>query len=188
MSDDQCDLRLLVLWSDMASCMFSSWGIILGPPTVLEQRWSCITYHGTLMLSSTLPLSCKYILRRCVCMPSHFCHVQLFATLWTIACQTPLSVRFSRQDYWSGLPCPPPGDLSDAGIEPSFNCLQCRRCRFFTAEPPGFTIPRECGAKYLVSWKQNSSFQSYPFSVRRQRTEIISQLCAMKEPNTDKSN
>ena len=40
------------------------------------------------------------------------------ATLWTIAYQAPLSMGFSRQEYWSGLPCPPPGDLPDPGIEP----------------------------------------------------------------------
>ena len=43
-------------------------------------------------------------------------HVQLFVTLWTVACQAPRSVGFSRQ-YWSGLPFPPPGDLSDPGIK-----------------------------------------------------------------------
>ena len=41
------------------------------------------------------------------------------ATLWTIACQAPLFVGFSRQEYWSGLPCPLPGDLSDPEIEPT---------------------------------------------------------------------
>ena len=45
--------------------------------------------------------------------------VQLFATLWTVASQTPLSMGFSRQEYWSGLPCPPPGDLPDPGIKPA---------------------------------------------------------------------
>ena len=40
------------------------------------------------------------------------------ATLWTVACQAPLSMGFSRQEYWSRLPCPPPGDLPDPGIEP----------------------------------------------------------------------
>ena len=50
-------------------------------------------------------------------MLSCFSRVQLFATLWTVACQAPLSKGFSRQEYWSGLPCPPPGDLSDPGIE-----------------------------------------------------------------------
>ena len=43
--------------------------------------------------------------------------VQLFATLWTVARRAPLSMKFSGQDYWSGLPCPTPGDLLDLGIE-----------------------------------------------------------------------
>ena len=46
-------------------------------------------------------------------------HVQLFVTPWTIACQAPLSMGFSRQGYWSGLPCPSPGDFSNPGIEPT---------------------------------------------------------------------
>ena len=41
------------------------------------------------------------------------------ATPWTLACQAPLSMGFSRQEYWSGLPCPPPGDLPDPGIKPA---------------------------------------------------------------------
>ena len=44
-------------------------------------------------------------------------HVQFFATLWTVVCQAPLSMRFSRKEYWSGLPCPPPGDPPSPGIE-----------------------------------------------------------------------
>ena len=55
----------------------------------------------------------------CSCMFSHFNCVQLFVTLWTIACQAPLSIRFSRQKYWSRLPCRPPEDLTDQGIEPT---------------------------------------------------------------------
>ena len=45
-------------------------------------------------------------------------HVQLFVTPRTVARQAPLSMGFSRQEYWSGLPCPPPGDLPHPGIEP----------------------------------------------------------------------
>ena len=52
-----------------------------------------------------------------VCVLSHFSHVQLFATLWIVACQAPLSVGFSRQEYWSGLPWPSPGDLPSPEIE-----------------------------------------------------------------------
>ena len=50
--------------------------------------------------------------------------VQLFATLWTVVHQAPLSMGFSRQEYWSGLLCPPPGDLPDPGIEPGSPALK----------------------------------------------------------------
>ena len=53
-----------------------------------------------------------------LCVLSHFSHVQLFETLWTVPCQAPLFMGFSRHEYWSGLLCPPPGDLPDAEIEP----------------------------------------------------------------------
>ena len=61
-----------------------------------------------------------FVLTRCIhaCMQSCFSHVWLFATLWTIACQASLSMGFSRQEYWSGLLWPPPGDLLDLGIKP----------------------------------------------------------------------
>ena len=49
--------------------------------------------------------------------------VQLFATSWTVAHQAPLSMGFSRQEYWSGLPFPSPGDLHDPGIEPTSPAL-----------------------------------------------------------------
>ena len=52
---------------------------------------------------------------------SHFSHVQLFVTPWTIAHQAPLSMGFSRQEYWSGSPFPPPRDLPDPGIKPAFD-------------------------------------------------------------------
>ena len=51
-----------------------------------------------------------------VCVLRHFSRVQL---LVTVTLQAPLSMGFSRQEYWSGLPCPPPGDLPDPGIEPA---------------------------------------------------------------------
>ena len=51
-------------------------------------------------------------------VPNCFSHVWLCATLWTVACQAPLSMGFCRQEYWNGLPCPPPGDRPDPRIEP----------------------------------------------------------------------
>ena len=52
-----------------------------------------------------------------ICVLSRFNRVWLFATLWTVVCQAPLSLRLSSQEYWNGLPCPPLGDLPDTGIE-----------------------------------------------------------------------
>ena len=60
-----------------------------------------------------------YVTYLCVheCVLSCFSHVWLFAMLWTLAHQAPLSMGFSRQEYWNGLPCPLPGDLPDPGIQ-----------------------------------------------------------------------
>ena len=60
--------------------------------------------------------------------------VRLFVTPWTVAYQAPLSMGFSRQKYWSGLPFPSPGDLPDPGIEPGFPALEADS---LTSEPPG---------------------------------------------------
>ena len=61
-------------------------------------------------------------------------HVRLFVTPWTVAHQPPPSMEFSRQEYWSGLPFPSPGDLPDPGIEPGSPEL---RADTLSSEPPG---------------------------------------------------
>ena len=63
-----------------------------------------------------------------------FSHVQLFATPWTVAYQALPSMGFSRQEYWSGLPFPSPGDLPNPGIELGSPTLQADA---LTSEPPG---------------------------------------------------
>ena len=60
--------------------------------------------------------------------------VRLFATLWTVALQAPLFMGFSRQEYWSGLSFPSPGDLPNPGIEPRSPALQANT---LISEPPG---------------------------------------------------
>ena len=77
--------------------------------------------------------------RVCVCVRActrmHTCvlgQVQCIATLWTVACQASLSLRFSQEEYWSGLPFPPPGGLPDPGIESVSPLLAGG---FFTTEP-----------------------------------------------------
>ena len=58
-------------------------------------------------------------------------------TPWTVACQAPLSMGFTRQEYWNGLPFPSPADLPDPGIKPASPALAGR---FFTREPPGKSL------------------------------------------------
>ena len=67
-----------------------------------------------------------------MCALSRFSRAQLFATLWTAACQAPLSTRFSGQEYWSGMPCPSLGDPPNPGTEPASLTPPARAGRFFT--------------------------------------------------------
>ena len=82
--------------------------------------------------------------------------VQLFATLWTVARQAPLSMGFSRQVYWRGLPFPSPGDLPHPGIEPMSLVSLSLAGGFFTTEPPGKPFSM-CPPKFCVPFVCNSS-------------------------------
>ena len=89
-------------------------------------RQTCLYHYGIKRLGVCV----------CVCVHVHahvLSHVQL-CDLWTVAHQAPPSMGFSRQEYWSGLPRPPPGDLANPGIGPVSPSLAGR---FFTTEPPG---------------------------------------------------
>ena len=70
-----------------------------------------------------------------------FSCVQLFVTPWTLAHKAPLSMGFSWQEHWSGLPFPPPGGLPQSGIKPTFSALAGG---FFTTEPPGTPVLYMC--------------------------------------------
>ena len=75
----------------------------------------------------------------CVCakyMLSSFSRVRLFVTPWTVAHQAPLSMGFSRQGYWRGLPCPPPGDLPNPGTEPASLASPALAGGFLTTSAP----------------------------------------------------
>ena len=75
-----------------------------------------------------------------VCVLSCFSHVQLFATPWTVAHHAPLPMGFSRQEYWSGLPCPSPGESSWLRDWTYLSYSSCTSGRFFTSEPPGKSL------------------------------------------------
>ena len=72
----------------------------------------------------------------CVCVCWSLGRVQLFVTPRTVARQSPLSMEFSRQEYWGGLPCSPPGDLPDPGMEPRSSALQANSLPCVTREAP----------------------------------------------------
>ena len=82
-------------------------------------QWLCPKESNTiyLFLFSEVSLNLQALVPVSVLSP--FSRVQLFATLWTVAHQAPLSTGFSRQEYWNGFPGPPPGDLPNPGMEPA---------------------------------------------------------------------
>ena len=96
-----------------------------------------------------------------VCM--HVCvlnHVCLLMTPWTVAHQAPLSIGFPRQEYWSGLPRPPSGDLSNPGIEPEFLMARALTGRFFTTS---------------AAWEAQLNYHKANFSTSRLYTPPNSQ-------------
>ena len=91
--------------------------------------------------------------------------VWLFATLWTVGHQAPLSMGFFRQEYWSGLPCPPPGDLPDPGMEPASPSLADG---FFTTEPSGKPISSIWGSHKLLSFLHNAEWETSTLTWRQE--------------------
>ena len=82
------------------------------------------------------------------------------ATLWTVAYQAPLSMGFPRQEYWSGLPFPPPGDLPDPGIEPVSLASSALAGGVLTTEPPG-----KPGLPIIPAYKHYRQIEVYYVSV-----------------------
>ena len=93
-------------------------------------------------------------------------HVRLFLTPWPVACQAPLSMEYSRQENWGGLPFPPPGDLPDPGNAPPALAV-----RFFTTELPGVYLYHNLKKK--KKGKQNKS----------RCTELLSVYCGVLRGN-----
>ena len=97
-----------------------------GPPAMYEHSFCSTSLLAYVALSvPDLGHSNMYILVQCQCQL--LCCGQLFVTPRTVPHQAPLSMEFSREEYWSGLPCSPLGDLPNPGIEPKQGLLHCRR-------------------------------------------------------------
>jgi len=96
--------------------MVSRWGHMRNPQWLLEDTGGWV---GKKVTAESRWLNDNY--REFVL--SYLSHVQLFETLWTVACQAPLSMEFSRHIYWSGLPYPPPGIFPTQGLNLCLLCL-----------------------------------------------------------------
>ena len=125
-----------------------------------------------------------------VCMLSCFGRVQLFASLWTIVHQAPLSMGFSRQEYWSGLPCPPPGDLPDPGIEPTSPMSPVLAGGFFTASA-NWEAGNSCVHTYVLSLLDLPPTPGSPLTPahippsRSSQSTGLSSLCVQQYPPSD---
>ena len=108
-------------WSNLAAAAYTY--------TYLHLPIPHIPIHSSASMDLSNCGSCSPL---CACVLSRFSHVWLFMTLCSVAHQDPLSKGFSRQEYCSGLPCPPPGDLPDPEIELLSLYLFCTSRRFFT--------------------------------------------------------
>ena len=93
--------------SDLAKKQANSWSI----PKDISVGFQSLFIRNVVSQASRILWFLIFLITSVVLLLSHFSHVQLFATLWTVIHQAPLSIGFSRQEYWSGLPCPSPGDL-----------------------------------------------------------------------------
>ena len=108
-------------------------------------------------------------------------HIWPFATPWTIACQAPLSMEFSREEYWSGLPFPSPGALPDPGIEQHLLCLLHWQADSLLLAPPGKPV-----------FKDKLTFNSFPLNVnlesqpktKRGITVLVFPGCYYRIPQT----
>ena len=90
-------------------------------------------------------------------MPSCFSRVQLFATLWTVAPQAPLSMGFSRKEYWNGLPCPSPGDLPNPGMDLESLMSPALAGRFFASRATWEACWRSIGKFSGLPWREGCS-------------------------------
>ena len=108
------------------------------------------------------PWSYLPALSHCTLMLSHFSHVQLFATPLTAACQIPLSIGFSRQEYWNRLPCPPSGDLPHSRMEPTSFMFPASAGGFFSTSS---TFGLQSLLKFLSSRRTSQEIMSLPYKI-----------------------
>ena len=136
----------MTLGSSSELSSWQQWAELLASPEIMSvNNWH--TYiHSVLIQPFWFSLS--------VCVLSHCCCVWLFVTLWTAAQRAPLSMGFSRQEYWNGLPCARPGDLPHPGIESVFFMSPSLAGRFFTTS---ITWEAPLSVQYSINYMRFST-------------------------------
>ena len=128
-------------------------------PFLVGSRSSPADVNIEITWSLFAPTSFLLLLRIiCVCVWAQSCRT--LQTQWTVASQAPLSMGLSWQEYWSGLPSPPPGDLPNPGTEPVSSVAPALASRFFTTELPGKAVQKICvtSVKYVTSVRSARAF------------------------------
>ena len=121
--------------SDLMKIAFHKVGIVEIRIWVCQESYFNQPYSNMALLSSKLKKKCEYEYYSCLKVKvTSLSRFRLFVTSWTVAHQGPPSMEFSRQEYWSGLPFPSPGDLPNPGTEPGSPAL---RADALPSEPPG---------------------------------------------------
>ena len=119
--------------------------------------------------------------------------VRLFVSPWTVAYQAPPSMGFSRQEYWSGLPFPSPGNLPDPGIEPRSRLISGRRFNLWaTREAIWSKLPFSLSTRCMGSWNKVTSFNSHALSTYHVWSDlwnmlhfIVSDICFSCDPHNN---
>ena len=102
----------------MEACRGQSWNLYVNFPPSVSFSIEFVELRATWMMKEILKINQCIFKALCACRLSCFNQVWLFVIPWTIAHQAPLSMRFFHQEYWSELPCPPPGDPPNPEIKP----------------------------------------------------------------------
>ena len=152
-----CGVHCVRVWCDWL-CLFLLGGLLPHPRDCCQEVHFCNAYIPIPDLLSNPPVLFKNSIasnsRICVCVCVCLCararvhrhtlsHVHLLAFPWTVACQAPLSMEFSKQEYWSGLLFPSPGDYPDPGIKSVPLVFPALAGGFFTTVPPGKPLNSE---------------------------------------------
>ena len=116
------------------------------------------------------------------CVLSHFSHVWFFVTPWIIVCQALLSMEFSRQEYWSGLPLPPPGESSQSRNWAHISYVFCTGGWVLPLAPPGKPGTWVTAGRFFTLWTSGNSWDTRGQTKSKQQITVWYELC-VKHPS-----